>query len=237
MQVNLNASIGWKKVTKFVKTMDPYNYAYYQYELGNDVYGNFEDLDIWKSVEGTDYQDELFGRTGSQRQYNVNVSGGSKDVKFNVDFSHSDETSIMIGSGYARNNVNAKLNANLNKWLSMDFTGRLAFTKLDGLNGGADTNKSSASNSIVANTVRWQPVEALVTSDTEDEDQTSNTRRTPLERVTDTYKYQERFSQSYNVGLNWKPIKGLTFRTEFGYGWKYNKTDQVWGARGKATRL
>ena len=231
MQVNLNASIGWKKVTKFVKTMDPYNYAYYQYELGNDVYGNFEDLDIWKSVEGTDYQDELFGRTGSQRQYNVNVSGGSKDVKFNVDFSHSDETSIMIGSGYARNNVNAKLNANLNKWLSMDFTGRLAFTKFDGLNGGADTNESSASNSIVANTVRWQPVEALVTSDTEDEDQTSNTRRTPLERVTDTYKYQERFSQSYNVGLNWKPIKGLTFRTEFGYGWKYNKTDQVWGAR------
>ncbi len=56
--------------------MDPYNYAYYQYEFGNDAYGDFEDLDIWKSIEGRDYQDEVFGRTGFQKLYNVNVSGG-----------------------------------------------------------------------------------------------------------------------------------------------------------------
>ena len=68
-QVNFNASLGWKKVTKLIKTMDPYNYAYYQYELGNDAYGNYDDLDIWKSIEGRDYQDELFGRTGLQKQY------------------------------------------------------------------------------------------------------------------------------------------------------------------------
>ena len=74
----------------------------------------------------------------------------------------------MQGSGYAKNNVNAKINANLNKWLSLDFNGRMAFTKLDGLNGGADTNESSAANSVVANTVRWNPVEPL--SGTSDDD-------------------------------------------------------------------
>lgn len=40
----------------------------------------------------------------------------------------------------------------------------------------------------------------------------------------------ERFQQNYNVGLNWKPFKNITFRSEFGYGWKYNNTDQVWGS-------
>lgn len=84
----------------------------------------------------------------------TNVSG-IKDLKYNIGFSHNDEKSIMQGSGYAKNNVNAKINANLNKWLSLDFNGRMAFTKLDGLNGGADTNESSAANSVVANTVRW----------------------------------------------------------------------------------
>lgn len=30
--------------------------------------------------------------------------------------------------------------------------------------------------------------------------------------------------------MNWKPFKHITFRSEFGYGWKYNNTDQVWGS-------
>ena len=52
-------------------------------------------MDIWKSVEGYDYQDDIFGRTGNQAQYNVNVSGGSKQIKYNVSYAHNDEKSIM----------------------------------------------------------------------------------------------------------------------------------------------
>ncbi len=229
-QVSFNASYGIKKVTKLIKTMDPYNYAMYQYELGSTDYGSWDDMDIWKSIEGTDYQDELFGRTGQQKIYNVNVSGGSKDLKYNVGFSHTDEKSIMLGSGYAKNNVNAKLNGTINKWMTLDFQARLAFTKLDGLNGGADTNESNAANSIVANTVRWNPVEPLSSSDDEDEENSTSTRRSPLQRINDSYKYQERFQQNYNVGWNWKPFKGITVRSEFGYGWQYKNTDQVWGS-------
>ena len=230
-QVSFNGSLGWKKVTKLVKTLDPYNFALALYERGNTNYGNYQDLDIWKSIEGTDYQDEVFGRTGLQKQYNVNVSGGSKDVKFNVGFSHNDEKSIMIGSGYAKNNVNAKLNAKLNKWFSLDFNGRMAYTKLDGLNGGADTNESNAANSIVANTVKFYPVYPLTYNSDDDEENSTMTERNPLQRIYDSYKYQERFQQNYNVGLNWKPFKYITFRTEFGYRWDYNNTDQVWGSQ------
>lgn len=229
-QVNFNGLLGWKKVTKTVKTLSPYEFAQYQYELGSTDYGNYNDLDIWKSVEGSDYQDEIFGRTGLQKQYNASVNGGSKDIKFNIGFSHTDEESIMLGSGYAKNNINAKLNAKLNKWLSFDFNARLGFTKLDGLSGGADTNESNAANSIVANTVAYAPVETLTSSDDEDEANSTSTRRTPLQRITSTYKYQERFQQNYNAGLNWKPFKNITVRTEFGYGWRYNNTEQVWGS-------
>ena len=229
-QVSFNGLLGWKKVTKTVKTLSPYEFAQYQYELGSTDYGNYNDLDIWKSVEGSDYQDEIFGRTGLQKQYNASVNGGSKDIKFNIGFSHTDEESIMLGSGYAKNNINAKLNATLNKWLSFDFNARLGFTKLDGLSGGADTNESNAANSIVANTVAYAPVETLTSSDDEDEANSTSTRRTPLQRITSTYKYQERFQQNYNAGLNWKPFKNITVRTEFGYGWRYNNTEQVWGS-------
>ena len=33
----------------------------------------------------------------------------------------------MLVLSCAKNNVNAKINANLNKWLSLDFNGRMAF--------------------------------------------------------------------------------------------------------------
>ena len=232
VQVNFNASYGWKKITKTVHTLDPYDFSLYQWENNNGAtyYGNFNDLDIWKSVEGTDYQDILFGRTGQQTQYNASVSGGTKETKYNLGFSHIDEKSIMLGSGYDKNNINAKINTNLNKWLTFDFNARLAFTKLDGLSGGADTNESNAANSLVANSIFWEPIEQVTTNNDDDEENNVSTRRTPLQRIRSTYKYQERFQQNYNAGLSWKPIKHFTFRTEFGYAWRYNKTDQAWAA-------
>lgn len=229
VQVSFNASLGYKKLTKEIKVLDPYNYALYQYEIGSTDYGNYQDMDIWKSVEGQNFQDALFGRTGVQRQYNANVSGGSKDVKFNVGYAHNGEKSIMLGSGYAKDNVNAKINAKLNKWLTLDFNGRLAFTKIDGISGGAENNQSNAANSIVANTVRWRPVEPLASTD-EDENNSTSSQRNPLQRINDTYRLKHRFRQNYNAGLNWKPWKHVTFRTEFGYSWDYDKDDLVWGA-------
>lgn len=229
-QVSFNASLGYKKITKEVKVLDPYNYAYYQYELGNDSYGNFEDLEIWKSVEGNNWQDRVFGRTGVQKQYNTNISGGTKDLKFNIGFAHNDEESIMLGSGYSKNNINAKINADLNKWLSLDFNARMAFTEINGLSGGADTNESNASNSIVAQSVRFQPIYQLTADDDEDEENSTSSRRSPIQRINATYKEQNRFRQDYNAGLNWKPWRNVTFRSEFGYNWRYEKTDQVWAA-------
>lgn len=134
-QVNFNAALSWKKLTKEIKVMDPYNYVAYQQELGSTDYGDYSDMDIWKSVEGNDWQDELFGRTGFQQQYNTNISGGSKDVKYNISYAHNDENSIMRSSGYKKDNIGTKLNAKLNKWLSLDFNARLAYTKIDGLSG------------------------------------------------------------------------------------------------------
>ena len=237
-QVNLNASWGAKKVTKLTKVLDPYEYALYQYEIEtasssetSSSYGEYDDLHIWKSREGTDYQDEIFGRWGSQLQYNANVSGGTKDFKYNISFAHSQEESIMKGSGFNKDNVNVKINTSLNKWLTLDFQARLANQKIKGLSGGADTNESNAANSIVAKSITFRPISPLTGSSDDDEENSSNSVYSPLERLDDTYKQQNRFRQDYNAGLNWKPFSGWTFRTEFGYNWRKNKTDQVWAVK------
>ncbi len=231
IQVNFGASLGIRKVMKEVEVLSPYDYAKYQYEIqyGKDQeYGDWRDLDIWKSKEGSNWQDKLFGRTGLQQIYNLSVSGGSKDTKFNISYSRTGDKSIMMGSNYTKDNINAKLNSNLNKWLSLDFNARLAYSVVDGLNSGGDTNDSSASNSIINKAVTYRPVEPLNATADDDPDETSNTDINPYDRMNGTYKQQRRFRQDYNAGLNWKPFKHFTFRSEFGYTWRYENTDQAW---------
>lgn len=229
-QVDFGASFGVKKVAKMMKVLSPYDYVAYQWELDSQDYGNYSDIDVWKSVEGQDFQDEIFGRTGTQQQYNVNVSGGGKDVTYNVSYAHNEEKSIMLNSGFVKDNINAKIKATLSKWVTLDFNARMSYATVDGLSSGADTNDSNASNSIVANSVRFRPVNPL-SYDASDSDDTNTTiQKNPLERLEATYKQKRTFNQNYNVGFNWKPFKNFTFRSEFGYGWKYENVDQAWGS-------
>lgn len=228
VQVDFGASFGVKQVTRLTKVLDPYNYVAYQNEIDMGKHGNYSDMDIWRSVDGFDYQDEMFGRTGNQQQYNINVSGGSKELQYSVSYAHNEEKSIMLNSGFKKDNINAKIKSELNKWLSLDFNARLSHTAVEGLGGGADTNESNAANSTVANSVIFRPIDPLQAS-TDDEENSTATQKTPLERLLATEKERGTFNQNYNVGINWKPFKGWTFRSEFGYGWKYDDTEQYWG--------
>ena len=231
---SIDASFGIRKRVGEVGVLSPYEYVMYQQELNQDGtnYGLYQDLDIWKSVEGTNYQEELFGRTGNQQQYNVSVNGGTKETKYAVSYSRNDEKSVMIGSGYARNNITVKLQTKLNKWLTLDLNDRFSYTEIDGLSGGADTQESSKAYSIVARSTIYRPITRL-SEDFVDED-TGNTDFTPLERINATYKKQTRLQNNANASLTWEPIEGLKFRSEYGYGWRYNNTDQVWEAKATA---
>ena len=232
-KIDLGASWGFKKATKLNKVMSPYDFAYYQYELEtgtqkNDyvsAYGGFNDLDIWKSREGNDFQDKIFGRTGNQQMYNVNLAGSTKKLAYSLAYANNSENSIMYGSGYVKHNINGKLSYDITKNLIFDVNARISHTRLEGLSGGADTNESNASNSIVANSTRFRPVTEISAGD-DDADLTKV--KNPYERIVATDKLKKSLNQNYSAGLSWKPITKLTLRTQWQYGLKKGNTDQIW---------
>ena len=238
-KITVNGSWAWKTATKFVKTMSPYQYAYlkYQYltrtvsDTQNYGYrtsiGSYADLESYKGFNGTDYQDEIFGRTGFQQQYNANISGGDKTLSYNVSYAHNQEKAIMRESGNTTNNLSGKLKWKVNKWITLDFNVRASFQRIKGLGSGADTNDNNASNSIVANAVKWSPLENS-SADDDDLDQASSSSVDPLTRLLQTYKLQRKDKQNYNVGLTWKPIKHWTLKTEFSYKRGQKDIDQSW---------
>ena len=238
VNVNFNASIGWKKVTKEIPVMDPYNFAMFQYEYSSATkfsaeegkYGTYADMDQLKNREGRNWQNEIFGRTGVQRNYDVSVNGGTKAFNFNVSFAHTDQDAIMRGSSFSRNNVTAKLGATLNKWLSADFKFALSKQNVEGLGSGKDGNESNATSSWANTAVRYQPIDGNPNGEDDDDGSGDlvSTRVDPLTRVLNTYKEKATLKHNYNLGITWKPWKGWKFKTAFSMAFQNTDTDQAW---------
>lgn len=237
LNVTANVYTGFRNITKQLEVLSPYEYVRYQYEINQgdvfkNYYGAFEDLDIYKSVKGNNWQEQVFGRTASQTYYNVGINGGTKEASYNLGLTRNKDESIMLGSGYERNNMNFKLNSRVSKKVDFVFNTRLAYMVID----GAGVNQSSADKTRLRNSIKFAPTKGLRSFDQsaiEDDDfvdaETASLLYSPLESVLDDYKKQYRFSNNLNLGVNWRITKSLRFRSEGGYEFRNNKTDNVWG--------
>ncbi|OQP64359.1 SusC/RagA family TonB-linked outer membrane protein [Niastella vici] len=239
LTVSANAYGGFRKITKELNVLNPYEYVKYQYEVDPDpasttfenYYGEFKDLDIYKSIKGTDWQKEVFGRSAQQRYYNVNLNGGSKTTRFNLGLTRNKEESIMLGSGYERNNLDFKLNGEITPKLTFDFNTRLGYMKID----GAGVNVGAGSVTRLRNSIKYAPTRGLSEFDQSAVDDNTVTAEDqsllydPVASANDEYKKQTRLNSTFNGGLTWKIMEGLSFRSEGGFEFRNERTDNVWG--------
>ncbi|PTN09234.1 TonB-linked SusC/RagA family outer membrane protein [Mangrovibacterium marinum] len=238
VNVSFNSYFGVRQRIKSLPVLSPYEYVLYQYEIDQSstfegYYGVYDDLDIYKSVKGVDWQDKVFGRTATQQYYNLGISGGSKNTTFNLSLTRSDEEAIMLTSGFERNNLNFKLKTHIADNLSFDFNTRMSHNVING--AGTSSDKSGA-NTKLRNAVKYAPTKGLrefsqgdVANDDLNSPESSSLLYDPVESVLDEYKKQFRLRMNFNAALNWEIAEPLTFRTEWGYAFTQNRTDYVWG--------
>lgn len=233
--VSLNTFFGVKKAYNLPRAMSPYEYVYYQKELDPTptagffgMYGLWEDVDIYKSMKGDDWVNRLFNNPTTQQNYNLSVSGGTDNVKFNLSMTHDDQGFIMKNSNFTRDNIVFKVNANISKTLKFDFTNRLANTVIDGPN--------VSNGKLLVSCVRFPSVKSLTQlSDSQlngaDDDlslESIGSLTNPIANIVNDYKKQNQFENTYNAGLSWDIFKDLTFRSQASYTFKRNYTDEIW---------
>ena len=231
--VALNTYWGWKYLANELDVLDSYDYVMSQYELANSraktwnddsaflrYYGAYGDLELYKNMSTTNWQEEIFGRTGLTQNYNASITGGSEKIKYNVGLTHMDDESIMIGSYFMRNNISAKLQADIVKNLTFDFTARYSYTTVE---GAGSSTEGGSSVPRLKHAVRYAPTgglsEMLPDGDEYLEEMLASNAAeflNPVDMTNDEYKKSTRRRQTYNAALNWKVIPGLTFRTEWG---------------------
>ncbi|MDP4208260.1 MAG: TonB-dependent receptor [Bacteroidota bacterium] len=241
--VNFNAFYGLKKPYNLPQALSPYEYVYYQREVDPDpkgsfanTYGLWDDVNIYKSIAGDNWINKLFDKPTAQQNYNLSISGGSDNVKVNLSLTHDDQGFIMKTSHYYRDNIVGKINWNISKDLSVDFTNRFAYTRILG--------PSVTSGSLLTNCLRYPSarslnnLESVLLSD-ENNDITLEalgSLSNPVASILNDYKNQIQLQNTYNAGLSWKILPQLTYRGQGSYTFNRNKTDEIWTQNtGKAT--
>jgi TonB-linked SusC/RagA family outer membrane protein len=230
--VDFNSSVGFNSMYNETPVLSPYEYVYLQRELDLadnagffDRYGRWEDIDIYRSMKGTNWQEKLFDRTGIKQNYNLSLKGGDSSLIYSISYTRDDEQYIMQTSNDTRDNLNIKLNKVFNDHLKLEFNPKMTYRVIDGA--------SVSSGAKLRDCVKFPSIGTLTSLTVDDlgdgynVDNISNLND-PFFNVTNEYKKQRKFNNSYQAALTWNIVKGLSLRAEGAYAFQFDRTDQIY---------
>ena len=198
------------------------------------IFGNYQDIDLYENVEGNNWQDQVFGRTGHTFNHNLSINGGSDKTKFAFSYSHMDDKAIMLDSDFKRDNLSLKLNHKPNKRVALDFSVRYSNTTVNGAGANESKSEVSSADSRMKDVMIYTPFNFKDLSDGYDPElQLTN----PLVSVADNAREQARQTFNYNGSFTWEVIDNLKFKTEFGLDHYYNKDKRFYGTTTYNSRI
>ena len=243
VQVSFNGNLNISHLSKKLDLMNARQFAEYQFQFhgaqgyGNDQtkffkgnFGNPNDIDMYDVLPTYDWQDEVMGETPINYSANVTVGGGSEKVKFNVSLTQSEDKGIIIGSGVRRTNLNFKTNVQLSDKLSLQFNPKFTFRRDEGAGG------DNVGTGGIIDVLRYRPTNGLreygfvdpAYADPDVEELFNLTN--PRSDISINQLIKHSFTYTNGLALDWKPIKGLTLRTEGTLGLQWTDRSRFYGA-------
>ncbi len=217
-KVSYNMYYGLKQITKTLDVLNPYEYVLYQRELTQDLYfdryfGAGVDMDLYKHMAGTNWQNEVFGRTGNSMYHNLSVTGGSKISKYNISLTQNDDKEIMLGNATSRTNFSAKTTNKINEWLTLDLNTRLSDANIDGA--------GTSANGRLADAIQYRPINGLMeyvdySLTATDYEAASQYVLNPVKQTNDDYRRSKSLTFNFNAAATIQFTKDLNYRFEYG---------------------
>ena len=228
--------------------LSPYEFATMQYEtakmsttsLDNPAltkfqkyYGNFQDLDIYKSKKGNDWQDEVLGQPVFSYFNNVSISGGSEATKFLISYSANKDGGILEGSGQKRDVINFKIAHDISKKLKLDLNARVSNRILDG------AGTSGSSQIKIKDLITKRPTNGIAdeldgdmafTGGTDDDyAQFLISSIDPNELVKQDWRKRTTRDYTFGAGLSWDILSNLSAKSTFSSGRTYSENLRFYG--------
>ena len=243
VKVSFNGSLSVSHLSKKLDLMDAAEFARYQYQwhaaegtrkttaqFYKANFGNPYDLDMYTTLPTHDWQDEVMGETPVNYSTNVTIGGGSDKVKFNVSLTQSEDKGIILGSGVRRTNINFKTSVKLSDKLTMQFNPKFTFRRDEGAGG------ENVGTGGIIDVLRYRPTNGLREygyidpryADPDEEEMFNMTN--PKSDISINQLIKHSYTYTNSLSFDWKPIKGLTLRTEGTIGLQWTDQSRFYGA-------
>lgn len=224
------------------EVLDPYEFvlANYEYQALRGVaavegfekfYGKYDDLELYKSKNATDWQDELFGGARLSQYHNLSIGGGTELTKMNLSLSHNEDEGLLTGSAYQRTAINFKLNQKISDRLSFDAQARITNTIKD----GAGTSSGQLS---IKDAVQTRPVNGIadeldidlnqINSD-DDFQQFLLGLVNPNELVEQDWRKRTDNDYVFNAALTWAVTDDITAKSSFSHSSGFQEDLRFYG--------
>ena len=243
VQVSFNANLNISHLAKKLDIMNAQDFVNYQYQwhaaagtrnsnakFFRSNFGNPYDLDMYSTLPSHDWQDEVMGETPVNYSANVTIGGGSEKVKFNLSLTNSEDKGIILGSGVRRTNLNVKTNVQISDKLSMQFNPKFTFRRDNGAGG------EHIGTGGIIDVLKYRPTNGLreygyidpAYADPNEEELFTYTN--PKSDIAINQLIKHSYNYTNGISFDWKPIKGLTLRTEATIGLSWRDQNRFYGA-------
>lgn len=237
LSVSFNTFSGFKRKANKLDVLSPKDYVKWQYEyamLDNSLsqytkyFGNFNQMSNFDSVAPIDWQDEIYGRTGTVLSNDIAIRGGSEKTSYNINLARYDEKAIMLGSDLKRENISVNLKSKPTDKLDLSLTIRHSNTEIRG-GGTNEQNEVSSADSRLKNAVLYTPffVPGLTVEDSDNTE--DDFLVNPYTSITDNDRKQERRNYNIQGSLGYKIIKNLQFKSDIGVDFYRYKDARFYG--------
>ena len=165
-----------------------------------------------------DWQDYVF-RTVFDQYHQIGMNGGTDKFSYQASFAYLNNPGVVYNSNYKRYNLYLSLNQTLNDWLSVGITSQ--FINRD--TGGVTPNLEHA--------IKQSPWGIY-------KDDTGNYYEEPMDYSNLPNPMKDVNADQKNTGRNFMangfvdiklPLKGLSFRSQFGYNYRSQMTGTYYG--------
>lgn len=168
--------------------------------------------------EGTDWQSEIF-QNASMHNHQINISGGSDNVKFSISGGYLKQEGIAIGSDFERFSARVNLDNKITKWLTTGLRASVAKT----------TQKNTIdSGNIIQTAIQQLPDTPARNPDGSWGAQAENIYGTYFSNPVAEAMMRENYNKGMQMYIDFfadvNIWKGLVFRAEYAGNYYYNNT-------------
>ncbi len=245
VNVSFDTYVGFGKLAKKLPVLSSEEFVLMDYErswflTGEDGvrasqnrYGSLIERDSNYAGRFIDWQDLTLGRTTLTQNYRVNVSGGTKDLKYGLSYAYFNSEGAMVYSGSEKHTVSFNISHNSGKRFSVNARVNYSYNKVEGVGTSEESTRFNKMEQIL----QYRPTAGIDGSDLElmegedplYEDDESNPMQNPL--ITAAEEKDDRVTRNLqiNAGFTFRFNKHWYFRSNLGSRYRITRRDQFYG--------